>query len=430
MSILASETQSLSQKQLAFLTRQERERLNRVLATAKYRWSMHARPSQIAPLGDWLVWMILAGRGHGKTRAGAEWVREQAMNGRYSRMALVGKTPGDVRDVMIEGESGILAIHPKHERPQWNPSIRRLTWPNGAIATTYSSFNYDELRGPQHDGAWCDELCKWKYPRETWNNLMLGLRLGAKPQVCVTTTPSPIALLNELLAAKTTAVTRGTTYENLANLAPSFREQVLRMYEGTRIGRQELLGEVLSDSEGALWKRENIERTRVVKLPELRRVVVAIDPAATSKAESNETGIIVAATGIDGHGYILNDATLSGSPDEWARAAVSAYSKHRADRIVAETNQGGDMVEATIRTVDPNVPFRAVYASRGKVIRAEPIAALYEQGRIHHVGAFSELEDQLCQWVPGNASPDRLDALVWALSDLFGYTTLTGALMA
>lgn len=352
------------------------------------------------------------------------------MSGRCGRMALVGKTPGDVRDVMIEGESGLLAIHPKSERPEWNPSIRRLTWPSGAIATTYSSFNYDELRGPQHDGAWCDELCKWKYPRLAWDNLMLGLRLGAQPQVCVTTTPSPIELLKQLLKAAATVVTRGTTYENLANLAPPFREQILRRYEGTRLGRQELGGEVLEDAEGALWQRENIEQHRVVKMPELQRVVVAVDPAATSGADSNETGIIVAALGIDGQGYVLNDATLAGSPDAWARAAVAAYSRHHADRIVAETNQGGDMVEATIRTVDANVPYRGVHAARGKTIRAEPIAALYEQGRVHHIGTFTELEDQLCQWVPGNDSPDRLDALVWAFSDLFGYTALTGSLMA
>lgn len=378
--------------------------------------SLYARPEQLPPPGDWTTWIYLAGRGAGKTRAGSEWVRAQIESGACRRMALVARTPADVRDVMVEGESGILAVSPPWFRPAWNPSIRRLTWPNGAIATTYSSYEPDQLRGPQHDGAWADELCSWRYP-ETWDQLQFGLRLG-NPRVFVSTTPRPSPLLKRLLAARDTVVTRGTTYDNLANLAPRFREEIIARYEGTRLGRQELLAEILEDAEGALWQQARIDELRVKEAPALARVVVAVDPATTSGKGADETGIVVAGVAANGHGYVLEDLSMRGTPHAWGSRAVMAYHSHRADRLVAETNNGGEMVELTIRTIDPQVSYRAVTASRGKVTRAEPVAALYEQGKVHHVGSFPELEDQMCQWTPGESSPDRLDALVWALTEV------------
>jgi phage terminase large subunit-like protein len=407
------------QQSVDCLTPAERARLRKLAQVARYRWTLHARPAQQTPPGEWLVWLILAGRGFGKTRTGAEETRRVATRGITSHIALVGDTPADVRDVMIEGESGILAVSPKSERPQWNPSIRRLTWPNGVKATTYSSWNFDELRGPQHGYAWCDELCKWKYPRETWDMLMLGLRLGALPRAVVTTTPKAIPVLREIMASPGTVVTRGTTYDNLSNLAPAFRERVLQRYEGTRLGRQELNAEILEDAEGALWSREWIEAGRVSIVPALRRVAVAVDPAATSTETADEAGIVGAAVGQDGDLYVLDDRTLRTTPLGWAQEAVALYHKLKADRLVGEVNNGGEMVELTIRTVDRNVAYRAVHASRGKQTRAEPVAALYEQGRAHHVGTFPDLEDEMCQWVPGQgASPNRVDALVWAATDL------------
>lgn len=418
MSISGWQTQKSLENLLGYLKPHEREQVEKLVMAAKHRWSLHARPAQLPPPGEWFVWLILAGRGYGKTRAGAEWVRHVAMTGQCGRLALVTTTPADARDVMVEGESGILAISPKEERPSWNPSIRRLTWPNGAIATTYSSWDFEKLRGPQHDGAWCDELCKWRYPRETWDNLMLGLRLG-RPRCVVTTTPKPLPLLKELLAQGTTVVTRGTTYENLGNLAEPFRQYVLGQYEGTRLGRQELNAEILDDAEGALWNREWIERSRVAIVPPLLRVVVAVDPAATSSQTADEAGIVGAGVGHDGHLYVLDDRTLRASPLGWAQEAVALYHTLKADRMVGEVNNGGEMVELTIRTVDRNVAYKAVHASRGKQARAEPVAALYEQGRAHHVGTFSELEDEQCQWVPGQgASPNRVDAVVWAAHEL------------
>jgi len=319
---------------------------------------------------------------------------------------------------MVEGDSGILAVYPSNQRPTWNPSKRRITWRNGAIATTYTSYEPDALRGPQFDGAWCDELASWKYPQQTWDNLMLGLRLR-DPRCCVTTTPKPIKLLKELLARSNTVVTCGSTYENIKNLAPAFAEQIIRQYEGTRLGRQEIHAEMLEDDPNALWRRKDIDDHRMTKHPELVRIVVAVDPAATSGETSDETGIVVAGLGVDKEGYVLDDASLRASPHGWGSAAVASYNKHRADRIVGEVNNGGEMVEHVIRTVEPTASYKAVHASRDKRTRAEPVAALYEQGRVHHVGTFADLEDQLCQWVPGESrSPDRLDALVWALTEL------------
>lgn len=331
---------------------------------------------------------------------------------------------------MIEGDSGILRCHHKDFRPVYEPSKRRLTWPNGAWATIFNATEPDQLRGPQHDGAWCDELAKWRYAQETYDNLMFGMRLGTLPQKIVTTTPRPIPIIKALLNDPTTVVTRGTTFDNRSNLAGKFLEQVQAKYEGTRLGRQELDGEILDDIPGALWTRDMIDRNRVKageKLPEMQRIVVAIDPAAKGKESADdelaETGIVVAGIGVDGKGYVLADATCSLPPNGWARKAIAAFDLHGADRLVAEVNNGGDMVEQVLRTIRPTLSYTAVTASRGKVTRAEPIAALYEQDRIRHHGAHPQLEDQMMLFTPfgmeGETTGDRVDALVWALTDLF-----------
>jgi phage terminase large subunit-like protein len=416
-------------EQLADLPKAEVDALIRAMAPGEanafeYDWRYRARPEQLPPAGSWRVWLLMAGRGFGKTRCGAEWVRAEVKAGRR-RIALVGPTAADARHVMVEGETGILAISPDSERPLYEPSKRRLTWPNGAVATTYSADEPERLRGPQHDAAWCDEIAAWRYP-EAWDMLMFGLRLGNDPRVVVTTTPKPVKIIRELLADPTVAITRGTTYENRANLPAKFFEQIITKYEGTRLGRQELNAEVLDDVPGALWTRDRIERSRIPKdqCPQLRRIVVAIDPAATSGEEADETGIIVAGKDDNGVGYVLADLSGRYPPTDWARLAIKAYRDYRADRLVAETNNGGEMVEHTLRVVDDNIAFTAVHASRGKVVRAEPAAALYEQDRMRHVGAFPELEDQMCAFTTdfdrqaAEYSPDRVDALVWALSDL------------
>lgn len=396
-------------------------------------WRFWARPNQLPPPGDWRIWLLLAGRGFGKTRSGAEWVRMQVETGAARRIALVAPTSAAARDVMVEGESGLLAVSPENFRPVYEPSKRRLTWPNGAIATCFSAEEPDRLRGPQHDAAWCDELASWRYA-EAWDMLMLGLRLGANPRSVVTTTPKPIRLVKNLLADPGVAVTRGATDENRDNLAPAFLQAIVRRYEGTRLGRQELQAELIEDLPGALWTRAMIDRARVTAAPELRRVVVAIDPAVSAGEESAETGIIVAGLGSDGHGYVLDDLSGRFAPYDWAARAVAAYRTHKADRIVAEINNGGDLVEATLRMVDAGASYRGVRASRGKAVRAEPVAALYEQGRVHHLGALPELEDQMCALAAdfdrerGGVSPDRVDALVWALTDLLVAPGGTGLL--
>jgi len=369
-----------------------------------YDWSFWARPTQLPPPGDWRVWLLLAGRGFGKTRTGAELIRARVAALTARRLALVAPTAADARNVMVEGESGLLAVSPPWDRPRYEPSKRRLTWPNG-----------------------CDELGSWRYP-EAWDMLMFGLRLVDDPRVVVTTTPRPTKLIRALIADPTAVVTRGSTYENRANLAPAFLDQIIRKYEGTRLGRQELEAELLDDVPGALWTRGIIEAARAQAAPPLARVVVAIDPAATSTAEADETGIIVAGKDEQGQGWVLADMSGRYPPTEWAKTAIAAYRAHRADRVVAEVNHGGEMVEATLRAIDSNVPFSAVRASRGKVTRAEPVAALYEQGRVHHVGSFPRLEDQMCDFVPtgyddvglraAGHSPDRVDALVWSLTNL------------
>ena len=376
-----------------------------------------ARPEQLPPAWAWRVWLILAGRGFGKTRTGAEWVRASVK--RYPLVNIIGATADDARDIMIEGESGILGICSNGERPVYKPARRALEWPNGARTLIFTADEPERLRGKQHMRLWADEVAAWRYP-DAWDQAMLGLRLGDDPRAVVTTTPKPVRLVRELLAAKTTAVTRGSTYDNAANLAPAFLEQIVTKYEGTRLGRQELEAELLDDVPGALWTRSVLDALRVEAAPDLQRVVVGIDPAVTSGEAADETGLLVAGKGVDGHLYVLADRTCRLSPDGWARRAVAAYREFRGDRVVAEVNNGGEMVEHTLRTVDPYVPYTAVHASRGKRVRAEPVAALYEQGRVHHVGGFPDLEDQMCNFTPDgyDGSPDRVDALVWAITDL------------
>jgi phage terminase large subunit-like protein len=388
-----------------------------------YDWTRWARDEQKAPPGDWRVWLLLAGRGFGKTRTGAELVRRRVGMRTARHIALVAPTAADARDVMVEGESGLLAIAPPWNRPEYEPSKRRLTWENGAIATTYSADEPERLRGPQHDFAWCDELAAWRYP-EAWDMLMFGLRLGDDPRAVVTTTPRPTKLIKALVADPKVVVTHGSTWDNKDNLAPAFLQQIVRRYEGTRLGRQELEAEILDDVPGALWTHGLIDATRVNTVPSLTRVVVAIDPAVSSDEHADETGIVVAGKDAAGHGYVLADLSGRYAPTEWARTAIAAYHAHNADRIVAEINNGGEMVEATLRMVDAAVPFAAVHASHGKVARAEPAAALYEQGRVHHLGALPRLEDQMCCFAhdydrqAAGYSPDRVDALVWALTEL------------
>ena len=355
------------------------------------------------------------------TRVGSEWVHEKKRQG-VSRMALVAPTAADARDVLVEGESGILATAPKHDRPIYEPTKRRLTWPNGAMATTFSADEPDRLRGPQHEAAWCDEIAAWRYLQEAWDMLMFGLRLGLNPQVVATTTPRPLKLLKELMKREqeggSVIFTRGSTYDNLANLAPTMAAEILARYEGTRLGRQEIYGELLQDFDGALWTQEMIEQAYQRKLSATcERIVVGIDPAITAGEESASTGIIVAGK-IKDKGYILEDGSLKGSPEQWASKAIRLFHTYKADTIVAEKNQGGDMITHTIHSVNKTVPVKLVHAAKAKITRAEPIASLYEQNLIKHIGRFPDLEDEMCSFVPGEPSPDRFDAAVWALTEL------------
>ena len=401
-----------------------------VVANLSYCWEFWARPNQVAPEGLWSTWLILAGRGFGKTRTGAEWVIELARDFPGCRIALVAETAADARKVMIEGESGILARSAPDFTPDYAPTNRQLTWPNGSVAITYNATEPDQLRGPQHHFAWCDELAKWRYAQEMWDQHQFGLRLGDHPRTLVTTTPRPIPLIKRLVADPRVQTVRGSTLQNRANMPDSFVQEITDKYAGTRLGRQEIDGEILDDIPGALWNRETIDTARLRELEvDLERVIVAVDPATSSEEGADEHGIVVVGLARDadgyGRGYVLEDASCRGSPEDWARAAVRMYRKHQADKIVAEKNQGGEMVSSVIKAVDRSVPVKLVHASRGKVVRAEPISALYEQGRVHHVGRFDILEDQMCLFSIDNirsasmGSPDRVDALVWGLTEIF-----------
>lgn len=384
---------------------------------------------QRTPPGDWTIWAIVAGRGAGKSFAGSNFILDGIEDGER-RVALVGRTSADVRDVMVEGPSGIItqASLRGMSRPTYESSRRRVSFGNGAVAFLYSAEEPDLLRGPEHERAWADEVAAWKY-EETWDNLQFGMRIGTHPRTIATTTPKPVPVVRGLFKrakepAADVVLTHGATRDNAANLAPSFLRAIHDRFAGTRLGRQELEGELLEDVEGALWSLSIIERHRLRAVPDdvtLKAIVVGVDPAATSTADSDETGIVVVGAGSDKRGYVLADCSLVGAPLVWASRAVEAYHAHQANYIVVETNNGGEMVTQTIRTVDPSVPVRAVHASRGKSTRAEPVSARYEQGWVSHAGSFPRLEEQMTTWVPGMSSPDRLDALVWACYALAPY---------
>ncbi len=394
------------------------------LESLKTLWPFWARPEQLIPPGDWVYWLPLAGRGWGKTRTGAETVRHWARD--FALVNLIGATADDVRDVMVEGESGVLAICPRNERPRYVAHKRRLEWPNGSKSLLFSAEEPERLRGKQHMKLWADELAAWRYP-DAWDQAVFGLRLGARPQAIVTTTPRPTKLMRDLLADPLTHKTQHSTFDNIGNLAENFLTRVVRKYEGTRLGRQELHAHMLLDAPGALWTRDMIEAALAEKdeRPKLGRIVVAVDPPATSGENADECGMIVAGLAADRRVHVLADLSRQGeTPLGWATRAVTALKEFAADCIVAEVNNGGEMIETLIRQVDANVPYRAVRATRGKFTRAEPVAALYEQGRVRHCGVFARLEDQMCLMTPdfdrarAGYSPDRVDALVWAVSAL------------
>lgn len=446
----------------------------------RFSWKFWARRNQIAPEGMWTFWLLLAGRGFGKTRTGAEWINHRVELGLAKRIALVGPTASDVRKVMVEGESGIVAISPPWNRPLWEPGKLQLTWPNGAIAQLFSAESPERLRGPQCDTFWADELAAWQKLQETWDMLQFGFRLGSDPRGCITTTPKPLPIVKDLIKDDRnkkeegqTAVVRGSTYDNKANLAPKFYKSVVTKYEGTRLGRQELDAEILEDMPGALWQRSALDLNRISGVPpfprilkesvvpgepsefetletlkraataimamageDLIRCVVAVDPNASNNEGSDEIGITVSGKGLSGKGYLLADCSMRGSPNEWASCAVLAHDAFQADRVIGEANQGGNMVEYTIHSAakalkidglrqSDNVGVTLVHATRGKATRAEPVSSLYEQNRISHVGTHPVLEDQMCLFTMDfdrksmGYSPDRVDALVWGFTHLF-----------
>lgn len=391
-----------------------------------YDWDFWARPKQKRPPGDWYVWLNLAGRGYGKTRVGAETVRqwvEESWNIPI-RIAAVAETKGDARDVLVEGESGILSVCPPDKRPKYEPSKRRVTWPNGSQMFLYSGEEPDQLRGPQFHKAWVDELAKYQYPQEAWDMLEFGLRLGDNPQIVVTTTPRPIPIIRELVKDPMCVFTTGTSYENYGNLADKFIQRVIHRHEGTRQGRQELLAEILDDAPGALWTRDTIEQCRVRKIPfgvEITHIAVCVDPSVSDTDETDEVGIVVVGFGSDGHCYIMRDISGVFSPRRWARRVITAYDKYEADRVLGEVNNGGDLVEVNLRTIDTarRVAYYKVRASRGKHVRAAPVSSLYEQGRVHIVGSMPQMEDQLVAFTDdgyiGGGSPGRADAMIWGV---------------
>jgi len=394
-----------------------------------FTWRLWARPEQVAPEGDWDTWAAIAGRMWGKSRAGAEWVIEQAAGHAGCRIALIGRIPKDVRDVMIDGESGILACSPPWFTPEWNKSLGHLIWPNGSLGFAFSGEVPDDLRGPQFHFAWIDEWAKFRFPREVWDQLMFALRLGRHPRVMVTTTPRPLPALRELMSDPRTVLRTGTSYDNKANIAENVFNKLQRKYEGTALGAQELLAQMLDDVKGALWSRALLESTRVSKLPEMRKVVMGVDPSVTTTEHSAETGIVIVGEGVDGHAYVFDDLSADGGLDHHGLDIIQAWKAREVDTIVGEVNNGGDLIEHTLRMVrDPETdkpigkfaPYKSVRATRGKRTRAEPVQMLYQQKRVHHVGLLADLEDQMCSWVPdsGQPSPDRMDALVWAMTEL------------
>lgn len=411
-------------EQFATLPRYSEQTLQ--IAQARVQWQEKlARPTQLPPNTDWENWVILSGRGWGKTRTGAEWIVWEALLNPKTRWAVIAKTHADIRDTCFEGESGIISVLNRYglfNTETYNRSNFSIILPNGSRIKGFSASEPDRLRGPQHHGGWLDELAAWDYP-ESYDQYKFGLRLGLHPKTVITTTPRPTKIIKELVKDEKSFVTRGSTFDNADNLAPAALLEFQRKYMNTRLGQQELFGAILDDNPGALWNRALIESSRVNSLddlPPFSRVVVGVDPAVTSSDESDFTGIVTCAMTPDGQYYVLADDTIKASPQEWGQKAIAAYDQHKADRIVAETNNGGDLVINLFKQIRPTVSVRKVTATRGKALRAEPIAALYEQGRVHHVGYFPLLEDEMCEWEQGvsEKSPDRLDALVWALTDL------------
>lgn len=395
-----------------------------------FDWSLNGRPSQFLPgtpdaeiaRKDWRFWLVLAGRGYGKTRTGAETVRTWAEDPK-ARVLMIAPVASDVREVMIEGPSGIMSCYPPGRKPTYNPSRHLVTFPSGAIGFTRSADEPERLRGPQFTKFWWDEPFACRFVKEAYDQIMFGFRLPTPDlRGILTTTPKPVPVLKRIMSHPGTVITRGSSYENRANLSDDWYRDVIVPYEGTTLGRQEIYAEILDDTAGALWKRRMIEDHRVtstaVRWDLIIRIVVAIDPAVSTSEGAAETGIVVVGLTLSGHIIVLNDVSMKGTPLEWGTAAVNAFHKYRADRMVGEVNNGGDLVEANIYSIDQHIPFRAVRATRGKVLRAEPVVSIYERGRAHHVGAFPILEDQLTTWVPGNPSPDRLDALVWGVTEL------------
>lgn len=384
-------------------------------------WRFWARDDQLPPEGDWSVWLVLGGRGSGKTRTGAEWILEEVRSGRANSLALIGETLADARDVMVEGESGLIACAQKLERPRYLPSKRRVEWPNGARALLFSATDPDSLRGPQFDAAWGDEFAKWNEPQATFDMVQMGLRRGKDPRLVLTTTPRPIEALKKLMADPMTIVSRSSTAMNAANLAPAFMARMEDRYAGTRLGRQELMGELITSVKGALFTHKLLESCHIKSCPTLQRIVIGVDPPVTSGPDADACGIVVAGRSEAGNAIVLADGSLeNAAPHEWAARVAHLYQVHEADLVAAEVNQGGDLVEATLRAAAPHLPIRKVRATRGKHVRAEPVAALYAQGRVQHLGTFAALEDEMCAFVPGTRgkSPDRMDALVWALTEL------------
>ncbi len=389
---------------------------------ARLDWLLAARPTQLAPDGAWLTWLILAGRGFGKTRAGAEWAKEWGLKNADHRIAVVAPTFSDARDTCIEGDSGLLSVIPDECISAWNRSLGELVLTNGTRYKLFAAETPNRLRGPQHHAAWCDEVSSWAY-EDAWDQLLFGLRLGSDPRVCATTTPKPNPLTRRITKDAATVITRGSTFDNAANLASTMIEELKKKYEGTRLGRQELYAELLDDVPGALWTWESIKAAHSKDTAlQFRRVVIGVDPSGSDGETGDSQGIVAAGICAKGHGHVLEDGSLRGSPDEWAKRAVDLFDRHKADRIVAERNFGGEMVRKVIQTVRSNVPVTLVTASRGKSVRAEPVAALYEQGRVSHETPMPDLESEMTQMTTdgyvGQASPDRVDALVWALTEL------------
>jgi phage terminase large subunit-like protein len=417
-------------QKLYLLERLNYREMDEVASTWKIFSHAHQTPPILAPNGNpWHTWLMIGGRGAGKTRAGAEWVRAQALGlppfatEKAARIALVGETEHDVREVMIEGVSGILEVHGWHERPVWLPSRKRLEWPDGQVAQAFSAEDPESLRGPQFSCAWSDEMAKWRYADEAFNMLQFGLRLGAQPRQLITTTPRPREFLKRLIEDPSSVVTRATTRDNANNLAPTFLQAVMGRYAGSRIGRQELEGEIIEDRPDALWSRALLESLRVSEAPPLQRIVVAVDPPASSGGRAAACGIVAAGITEDGICYVIADDSVSGlTPNGWAMKAIALWHRLRADTLVAEVNQGGEMVRTVINGIDFSVPVIPVHATRGKWVRAEPVAALYEQGRVKHAGIFAALEDEMCDFavsgLSSGKSPDRVDALVWAIGAL------------